>query len=72
METRIDKYNNKNIPTRVEKNKELYTKIYSAYDEFENYKIPIDSNEVLQIVKLLKEIQMFIKLILIKILKCMM
>lgn len=46
METRIDKYNNKNIPTRVEKNKELYTKIYSAYDEFENYKIPIDSNEV--------------------------
>ena len=30
----IDKYNNKNIPTRVEKNKELYTKIYSAYDEF--------------------------------------
>ena len=37
MSTRMDKYKNDDvIPTRSDKNKELYRQIYNAYDEFEN------------------------------------
>lgn len=45
MKKRMDRYSNQsgNIPTRSEKNKNLYAKIYDGYDELENLTIP--SNE---------------------------
>lgn len=47
METRVDKYKDKESkPSRVEKNQELYQMIYSAYDEFENYKVPLEEKEI--------------------------
>ena len=47
MESRIDKYKDNEIkPSRVEKNKDLYKMIYSAYDEFENYKVPLEEKEI--------------------------
>lgn len=47
MESRIDKYKDKEYkPSRVEKNKDLYKMIYSAYDEFENYKVPLEEKEI--------------------------
>ncbi len=54
MSSRMDKYKNETtkeeVPTRSNKNKELYKQIYNAYDEFENLVVPsnereIDSNE---------------------------
>ena len=47
METRSNRYKDiNNTKSRVEKNQPLYKMIYTAYDEYENYKIPIDSNEI--------------------------
>lgn len=47
METRVDKYKDKEFKqSRVEKNKDLYKMIYTAYDEFENYKVPLEEKEI--------------------------
>ena len=49
MNSRMDKYNNDyndNIPKRSEKNKNLYTQVYAAYDEFENLVVPSNSMEI--------------------------
>ncbi len=47
MESRIDKYkNSESKPSRVEKNKDLYKMIYTAYDEFDNYKVPLEEKEI--------------------------
>lgn len=47
MESRTDKYkDNEYKPSRVEKNKELYKMVYSAYDDFENYKVPLEEKEI--------------------------
>lgn len=47
MESRIDKYKDDEYkPSRVEKNKDLYKMIYSAYDKFENYKVPLEEKEI--------------------------
>ena len=47
MSSRMDKYKNEElIPTRSDKNKELYKQIYNAYDEFENLVVPSNSREI--------------------------
>ena len=47
MGSRMDKYkNNDSIPTRSDKNKELYKQIYNAYDEFENLIVPSNAREI--------------------------
>ena len=47
MSSRMDKYKNEaDIPTRSNKNKELYRQIYNAYDEFENLIVPPNSREI--------------------------
>ena len=47
MKSRMDKYKNKDdMPTRTDKNKELYKQIYNAYDEFENLVVPSNAREI--------------------------
>ena len=47
MVSRMYKYkNNDSIPTRSDKNKELYKQIYNAYDEFENLIVPSNAREI--------------------------
>ena len=47
MSTRMDKYKSEDvIPTRSDKNKELYKQIYNAYDEFENLIVPSNAREI--------------------------
>ncbi len=50
MSSRMDKYKDQNayetMPTRSDKNKELYKQIYNAYDEFENLIVPPNSREI--------------------------
>ena len=50
MSSRMDKYkqeaNTEVIPTRSDKNKELYKQIYNAYDEFENLIVPSNAREI--------------------------
>ena len=47
MSSRMDKYSeNDIIPTRSNKNKELYKQIYNAYDSFENLIVPSNSREI--------------------------
>ena len=47
MSSRMDKYKNEeSIPTRSDKNKELYKQIYNAYDEFENLIVPSNAREI--------------------------
>ena len=47
MGSRMDKYNEENIiPTRSNKNKELYKQVYNAYDEFENLVVPSNAKEI--------------------------
>ena len=46
MGSRMDKYNNCDIPKRSEKNKTLYKQIYNAYDEFENLVVPSNAKEI--------------------------
>ena len=50
MSSRMDKYKNEQtediIPTRSDKNKELYKQIYNAYDEFENLIVPSNAREI--------------------------
>lgn len=47
MGSRMDKYKNiDNIPSRSDKNKELYKQVYNAYDEFENLIVPPNSREI--------------------------
>ena len=47
MGSRMDKYKNEdNVPTRSDKNKELYKQIYNAYDEFENLIVPSNAREI--------------------------
>lgn len=51
MSSRMDKYKNTReseeyIPTRSDKNKELYKQIYNAYDEFENLVVPSNAREI--------------------------
>ena len=50
MSSRMDKYkdqaNEDMVPTRSDKNKELYKQIYNAYDEFENLIVPSNAREI--------------------------
>lgn len=50
MSSRMDKYKQvtteEAIPTRSDKNKELYKQIYNAYDEFENLIVPSNAREI--------------------------
>jgi len=47
MVSRMDKYKeNTNLPTRSDKNKELYKQVYNAYDEFENLVVPSNAKEI--------------------------
>ena len=49
MSSRMDKYkdiNDNDIPTRSDKNKELYKQIYNAYDSFENLIVPSNAREI--------------------------
>ena len=47
MGMRMDKYKNETeVPTRSNKNQELYKQIYNAYDEFENLVVPSNSREI--------------------------
>ena len=47
MSSRMDKYKeNQTIPTRSDKNKELYKQVYNAYDEFENLIVPSNAKEI--------------------------
>lgn len=47
MDSRMNKYNkNDELPTRSDKNKELYKQVYEAYDEFENLDVPSNSREI--------------------------
>ena len=50
MSSRMDKYKNEQsedvVPTRSNKNKELYKQIYNAYDEFENLIVPSNAREI--------------------------
>ncbi len=47
MGSRMDKYKEQdNLPTRSDKNKELYRQIYNAYDNFENLVIPSNAREI--------------------------
>ena len=43
----MDKYKNEEVvPTRSDKNKELYKQIYNAYDNFENLVVPSNAREI--------------------------
>ena len=56
MDSRMDKYKDEiKIPTRSDKNKNLYKQVYNAYDEFENLVVPSNS-KVIDITELKKEI----------------
>lgn len=47
MGSRMDKYKAKDgIPTRSDKNQELYKQIYNAYDDFENLVVPSNAREI--------------------------
>ena len=47
MSSRMDKYKKDDlIPSRSNKNKELYKQVYNAYDEFENLIIPSNAREI--------------------------
>ena len=48
MDSRMDKYKNhdNSVPTRSNKNQELYKQIYNAYDEFENLMVPSNAREI--------------------------
>ena len=53
MSSRMDKYkniselqNSDELPTRSDKNKELYRQIYNAYDNFENLIVPSNAREI--------------------------
>ena len=50
MSSRMDKYKNEQsedvVPTRSNKNKELYKQIYNAYDSFENLIVPSNAREI--------------------------
>ena len=46
MGSRMDKYKKDGIPTRSDKNKELYKQIYNAYDDFENLVVPSNAREI--------------------------
>ena len=47
MSSRTDRYKQlDSIPTRSNKNKELYKQIYNAYDEFENLIVPSNTREI--------------------------
>lgn len=47
MSSRMDKYKKENeIPTRSDKNRELYRQVYNAYDEFENLVVPSNAREI--------------------------
>lgn len=47
MGDRMDRYKNENsVPTRSDKNQELYKQIYNAYDDFENLIIPSNAREI--------------------------
>ena len=47
MSSRTDRYmQSDSIPTRSNKNKELYKQIYNAYDEFENLIVPSNAREI--------------------------
>lgn len=49
MENRMDKYNNSNIddiPKRSDRNKDLYKRAYSEYDEFEDLVVPSNAKEI--------------------------
>ncbi len=68
MNSRMDKYKNtsdtfveeedkKEVLSRSDKNKQLYTQIYNAYDEFENLIVPSNAKEI-TISELKREIKM--------------
>lgn len=46
MSSRSDRYKQEDLPTRSNKNKELYKQIYNAYDEFENLIVPSNTREI--------------------------
>ena len=46
MSSRTDKYKHSDLPTRSNKNKELYKQVYNAYDEFENLIVPSNAREI--------------------------
>ncbi len=47
MGNRMDKYKKDDgLPTRSNKNKELYKQIYNAYDDFENLIVPSNAREI--------------------------
>ena len=47
MSSRMNKYDDDvTIPSRSDKNKELYKQIYNAYDEFENLVVPSNAREI--------------------------
>ena len=50
MSSRMEKYKEQRaeemLPTRSDKNKELYKQIYNAYDEFENLIVPSNAREI--------------------------
>ncbi len=49
MGSRMDKYKNTDtseLPTRSDKNKELYRQVYNAYDNFENLIVPSNVREI--------------------------
>ena len=47
MSSRMDKYKKDElIPSRSNKNKELYKQVYNAYDEFENLIVPSNAREI--------------------------
>lgn len=47
MGSRMDKYKKEDlIPTRSDKNQELYKQVYNAYDEFENLIVPSNAREI--------------------------
>ena len=46
MSSRTDRYKSTELPTRSNKNKDLYKQIYNAYDEFENLIVPSNTREI--------------------------
>ena len=47
MSSRMNKYDDEvKVPSRSDKNKELYKQIYNAYDEFENLIVPSNAREI--------------------------
>lgn len=46
MGSRTDRYKQNDIPTRSNKNKDLYKQVYNAYDEFENLIVPSNAREI--------------------------